>query len=456
MKDWVRRASELHHELGAIAELDARWWLIAGGVAAAEPWPPRASYVWSDAEPGADTFIGHHVPAPIDPICDAIAAAHAARAAIRELDGALPDQPLAVTVRRSGEATLVPSALDTAAFAIGSHRLIAKLADDVADEAVLARELATLCAGANPPATTKGHPFVTISIGDEPLETARHGHRRGWIDDAGPWLGVSRAGGMAIVSTCHIVVDGYGHSSLAAMIADHRARLIERAPRGSIAHAPPLDRVAGAVPLGIAWRELTAPGPRALPLSYALGQALHRAAGNPGARFSPTIQVPVAPGAGDDPDRRRRRVVPAVVSVRFDHGHAEPYEVFEARSRDALAREAAGTGLCARLMTAARAAPLSLSYKRKGFSAARPRWLDSVAEVIGGRACVSRMRLDRAVPPSCAVSSPARLASSSDRLGGCVITVIDDGTRAAITVCGSGLAGTPLAARALLDQLLES
>jgi hypothetical protein len=52
------------------------------------------------------------------------------------------------------------------------------------------------------------------------------------------------------------------------------------------------------------------------------------------------------------------------------------------------------------------------------------------------------------------VSSPARLAAAADPLGGCVITVIDDGDRAAITACGSGLAGTPAAAADLLDELL--
>ena len=86
----------------------------------------------------------------------------------------------------------------------------------------------------------------------------------------------------------------------------------------------------------------------------------------------------------------------------------------------------------------------------------RPRWLDRFAEVIGGRACLSRIRLDVALPPTCAVSSPARLVTPADPLGGCVLTVIDDGTRAAITACGSGLAGSPATAAALLDQLLAT
>jgi hypothetical protein len=46
------------------------------------------------------------------------------------------------------------------------------------------------------------------------------------------------------------------------------------------------------------------------------------------------------------------------------------------------------------------------------------------------------------------------MATASDPLGACVITVIDDGERAAITACGSGLAGTAAAAEHMIDTLL--
>jgi hypothetical protein len=52
------------------------------------------------------------------------------------------------------------------------------------------------------------------------------------------------------------------------------------------------------------------------------------------------------------------------------------------------------------------------------------------------------------------VSSPSRHASPGDPLGACVVTVVDNGDRAAITVCGSGLAGTSARARAVLDDIL--
>src|SRR6516162_5026299 len=114
MRAWARRAAALHDELSGLAELrDPRWWLVAGGAAVA--WAPRPAYVASDAEPASDTFIGHVATAR-----DPIALARAARTAVRELDGMLPDQPLAVTIHRTPTgATTVPSALDVAAFAIG-------------------------------------------------------------------------------------------------------------------------------------------------------------------------------------------------------------------------------------------------------------------------------------------------------------------------------------------------
>ncbi|MBL0212371.1 MAG: hypothetical protein IPQ07_00540 [Myxococcales bacterium] len=457
MKGWARRTSELHGELAAIADVDVQpaWWLVAGSAAAVEPLRPRSAYMISDAAPTADTFIGLASPAPLDPIRDAIASAHAARAAIRELDGELPDQPLAVTIRRaagSGAQTIVNS-LQLAAFAIGDRCIVAALADDIADEGPLARRLAR----AEPdPMPVAGVPFVCISIGEEPLATARHGHRRAWVGDAGPWLGVGRAGGLSVVSTCHLAIDGYGHAWLASRLAAHHLRLSPRAPRGITSEPPPaLAEVPERVPLGVAWRALPSPAPRALPLAYALGRALHRANQRTGVRFSPTFQIPVAPGEPEDPMRRRRRVVPSTMSVRFEDDEPEPFEAFEARARAIFTREAAGRGLCARLLAAARATPLSLTWKRAAFSTARPRWLDRLAEVVGGRACLSRIRVEFPLGPACAVSSPARLASAGDRLGACVITVIDDGDHAAITVCGSGLAGTHAAAEALIDELLE-
>jgi len=445
VRAWARRTVELQRELAAIAEVDPRWWLLAGGVAFAEAWAPPEIYLACDAEPDADTFMGFPAEPPRDLASDAIARAKAARTALRELDGELPDQPLAVTIDRASGGIARPSALDVAAFAIGDRCVVAEL-----DDPALPALLAAVLDGAAPPRWRGATPFVCVAIGDEPLATARHGHRRAWTEYGGPWLGVGRAGGLAVVSTCHLIIDGYGHARIAARIAE----LTDGTARGDRA-ARTLAPVAGAVPLAIAWRTLPGPTPRVIPLAYTLGQLLHRNAGRAG-RFSPTIQIPVARGHKDDPLRLRRRIVSATTSVRFDDGEPEPFDAFESRVRDVISREASSSGLVSRLLAAARAVPVPLAWKRKSISAKRPRWLESFADVIGGRALLSRIAVDARIPTLCAVSSPSRLATAEDPVGGCVITIVDDGARGAITMCGSGFAGTPAAADAFLDELLAS
>jgi hypothetical protein len=58
------------------------------------------------------------------------------------------------------------------------------------------------------------------------------------------------------------------------------------------------------------------------------------------------------------------------------------------------------------------------------------------------------------MPAACAVSSPARLPTPNDPLGGCVVTVVDDAVRAAITVCGAGTIAGPGHAAAILDAVV--
>jgi hypothetical protein len=448
VRAWLRRTTELQRELAAIAEVDPRWWLLAAGAALAETRARSQVYLACDAEPDADTFMGYRCPRPRDWALDAIARARAARTALRELDGTLPEQPLAVTVDlRAPSARTQPSALEAAAFAVGDRCLVAHL-----DDPTLPRQLAALLAGERPARWTGAAPFLGVSLGEEPIETARHGHRRAWTHDGGPWLGLGRSEGLAVVSTCHLVVDGYGHARLTARIAE----LAEAQGIGDVATvAPPALRVvAGALPLAVIWRELPRPSPRLVPLAYRLGILLHRHAGRPQARFSPTIQIPVARGDKRDPLRLRRRIISTTTSVAFEHGVAEPYAAFEARVRGVFEREAADRGLVSRLLAAARAVPVPLAWKRKSMSTNRSRWLETFADVIGGRAVLSRIAMDSPMPPLCAVSSPARRASEADPMGGCVITMVDDGSRGAITVCGSGLAGTAERAAALLDELL--
>lgn len=448
MRAWARRTLELQRELAGIAEVDPRWWLLAGGVAFAETRAPPEVYLACDAEPDADTFMGYRAPRPRDLVIDAIARANAARTALCELDGSLPDQPLAVTIDHSSGAETRPSELEVAAFAIGDQCLTARL-----DDPTLATQLAAVLGGVDPPKWYGSTPFVCVSVGDESIETARHGHRRAWTARGGPWLGLGRAGDLAVVSTCHLIIDGYGHARITARIAELAAGEVSA---NGHTRAPVLGAVAGAVPLAVTWRDLPRPTPRVIPLAYELGRILHRQVGQRDARFSPTIQIPVARGRKEDPMRLRRRIVSATTSVRFEDGAPEPLATFEARVREVFSREAAASGLVSRLLAAARAVPVPLAWKRKSISAKRPRWLESFAEVIGGRALLSRIAMDSPIPPMCAVSSPSRLASDIDPIGGCVITIVDDGSHGAITVAGSGFVGTADTASTFLDELLAS
>lgn len=454
-RNWARRTAELHGELAAIAITDVRWWLLAGGAAAVEPWGADGDYVLSDATPIGDTFIGYREALPVDPISDAIMRAKAARTALRELDH-LPEQPLAVTLRGPSTngtsngngalgAAIVPSKLEVAAFAIGNGCVVARL-----DDPTLREQLAAAIRGEAPRPWHGPTPFVCVSLGADPAELVRHGHRRAWVGGAGPWLGLGHTGELATVSTCHLVVDGYGHGRIAGRIAELTREV--STPTGVV--LPALRPVADGIPLTMVWRELPYPSPRVLPLGYALGKALHRLAGRRDAKFSPTFQIPIAPGDRSDLTRVRRRVVPGILSVRFDGGVPEPFSAFEARARAVLAREAAGLGLSSRLLAAARAAPAPLAWKRKSIGATRAPWLERFAEVIGGRACLSKISIDAPLPASCAVSMPARIVTENDALGGCVLTILEDAQRSAITACGSGIAGTTETANALLDELL--
>jgi GNAT superfamily N-acetyltransferase len=201
--------------------------------------------------------------------------------------------------------------------------------------------------------------------------------------------------------------------------------------------------------LGVAWRRLPAPMPPFLRQAYALGCLLHRDRGDGGATRSPTFQIPVAPGAANDPTRFSRRVRPAIVSVRFPDGRAEAEAVFAARARVAIAREAQGHGLSSHLLTALSALPAPLGWKR-GLVGARAPWLADAVDVIAGTGCLSYMRVTGATP-LVAVSSPAQLLPPDARTSSSVLTVIADGEGATVTLAGSGRAASPSECEAFLE-----
>lgn len=498
---------------------DPRGWLLSGVAALGSSlsaslsaaFPSRAiPYMISDAAPRQDTFMGYALPPPPDrasALVEAVLSACAARQAVRALDGELPEQPLATTLDRRGAARSEPSDLRHAAFLLDGQVWLADLGPEPAAPGASGRALAArlaalaraLAAPSGSPLLRPGAsspvPFACICIDEEQRAYLRHSARHAWVDARGPWLGLGRAGELRAVATSHFAVDGYGHAWLTAAIAEASAALGHRyrepllaellspaaAPSPSASSAssasgallsslrgPPPGRAPRAwpalgdgelpAPLGIATRPLSSPSPRITPLAYRFGQLLARALpATPGAP-PPTVFIPIAPGDRNDPLRVRRRVSAVVVSVRPSDGdpaRREPYPQFAARAAAAFAAEASGQGIHGVLHRAAASLPLPLRWKRELIGNYRPRWLGALPAALGGRACLSSIRMsERRLPPLVAVSCPVLLPTALDPIGGCVVTIIDDGHQATITASGAGLAGTAAAAAALLDELL--
>lgn len=447
---WAHRIRTLRAQLDEVAEVswaDPRWWGVTLTAAAAEVVPSAPSYLVSNADPASDTIIAWPLPAA-DPIALAVAQARAAAAALAELDGQLPDQPLRGALVVRPHAHLVAQLEAVVEFAIGRRRIRVDLAS-AGDEVIAAALTAALGDRpglALPPG--RGPVLLAVTVGDEALATARHAHRRAWTQHGGPWLGLGRCGDRVFVSTCHCVVDGYGHAWLAARIASRLAQATLAPAPGPALVAP--APVPTAVPLAIAYQALPAGGrgPRAAAWAYATALVLADRLGRAGGRFSPSLQVPVAPGRRDDPWRWRRRVVPALTSVAWDGDQPEPLPRFADRLRRQIGAEADGLGPASRLLAAGSALPVPLAWKRRAVApGARPRWLDPISEVVGGRACVSLLppapdgAWATTPAPLLAASAPAQLGTRRDPRGGLVVTVtgsaVDGGDRA-VTLSATG------------------
>lgn len=427
---------------------DPAWWALLAAAAVAEPRGRRgpAPYLISDARPDADTYMAAIVAPLRDPsawVAWAVAAAHAAVDAVARLDGTLPDQPLAVAIARvDGHAVVRPLAQPRrVGFAIGD-RVLSGLLDrrGPAYDGDLARALARALAGEPSQLVADGPPpQVVIALGDDATAWLRHGHRRAWRDGGGPWLGVARAGELLAVSTCHLVVDGYGHALLTEAIADAAVPAALHVP--VVAALPPLVAVRGEA-LDVAWA--AAPACGAIAGAYALGRVLHRR-GDPRALRSPPLQLPVAPGARDDDTRRGRRVRPALLSVRFPDSRPEPLAVFATRARAAIAREAAGAGLATRLLTGLTGVPMPLALKRRALAAGPSRLLRGPEQHLAGDACLSLLRHTGAAPLVAVSAPPPQIPRSR---GSAVVTIIHAATGSLTTVATTG----PWSARALLDD----
>lgn len=425
---------ELIDELADVDWRDPAWWALLGAARLAEGFAALrgvpATYLSSDAEPSSDTFMGWPAARPArlcDAIATAIVSARAAARAITELDGTLPDQPLRVSILAGHTSSLIPAS-PQAVFIIGTSRLVHDLATP---PLTLSEALARSSQGAAWEST--GAPLMAVVVGDHAPSVARHLHRRAWTRAGGPWLGLGHAGDLAIASTCHLVVDGYGHAELARRIAEPDATLhaqLSAAARAICGDAPvpPLPPLAAAPSLSVAYRRVPQL-PRFATMAYELGRLLH----TPPARFSPTIQVPVAPGAPDDPQRFRRRVVTALLSVRFPDSQPEPLDAFTARAHAAIAREARHAGLLSRLLAATAALPIPLALKRHALVGARAPRLHGPVEVLAGRSSLSVLRGS----PLVAISSPGLVVPPDDPRTTSVITAVGDMVSVASTGAGT-------------------
>lgn len=480
------RLWQLYDQLAEIADpRDPRGWILTSLAALGDSLPARPiPYLISDATPRQDTFMAREAPPPVDrasAIVEAVLSAYAARRALRALDGELPEQPLATTLDRRGPARTVPSELRHAAFVLDGQVWIAELGPDAEADRVAEGQqlLALVLALAHPtaapallrPGAAAHVPFVTVCLDEEEPAYLRHTHRQSWSGERGPWLGLGRAGDLRALSTSHFVVDGYGHAWLVATLATleaelaHRHRapllaaLLAQRPDDDLRGPPPgpaprAFRAGLPAPLGLAYRELPSPSPRVTPLAYRFGQLLTRRIGNRGAR-PPTVFIPIAPGDRDDPLRLRRRVSAAVVSVHSDEHGPEPYDAFAARAARTIAAEATGAGILATMHRAAANLPVPLRWKRELIGSHGGRWLGELPAALGGRGCLSSIRVrERPALPLVAISSPVLLPSALDPIGGCLVTIVDDGHRAIIAASGTGIFGDDATASALLDELV--
>jgi hypothetical protein len=483
----VNRLRELAALLDEVATIDWRhpsWWATIAAVAAFERWPLGAGrdvdtdYLSSDGGPRADTFMA--TPQVVADAASAIAAAvtqaRAAWDALVELDGTLPGQPLlcqldrrAALVRRRplGQPRRV-------AFATPTGVYVATLESTPSGDGAVVDALAAVYRGEPAPRLLErvdplGDRSLDAAIGVslmlEDPSTGRHVHRRVWTRAGGPWLGLGRTADLSLVTTSHMVVDGYGHALIAArVLAAPLVETLSARARRRLGDVPlePGPALAEALPLGVATCALGEPA-RFVELLHATAATLERVyrrqlspRQRAAAAFAPTLQVPIAPGERDDPLRLRRRVAPGLVSVRMSEGQLEHPRALQARLGALIAREAACAGVLSRVREAARRMPLPAAVKRRSLQAgAVPHPLAPPIEVLAGRGCLSSLACspdDTPRMPLVAVSAPALDPSIGDPRGGSVLTVVQHEGGTTVTVSGTGVAGTRAGAAAFLGE----
>lgn len=474
-----------------VSEVNGRWthpaWLalVAGttaleGLARLAPRPleadPYSAYLAANGSPKSDTFMGRVRPRRrLDAaarIALGCARAAAALETIHAFDGSLPGQPLARALRfeRGWLRRVELDGTRAAVFVTPRGRFVTELDDPER----VARALGEACAGrASLPAIDgqSARAAVAVDLSPQPGTTARHLHRRAWTDAGGPWLGVGETEDLDLVTTCHLAIDGYGHGRVADRVlhgvesADPAwlARLAAAARSGLGDSEPRFDEaapVAGALPIGFASEAAPPAEVTFARVAYALGRTVERLVdGSPASRAAPTFQVTVAPGARDDPDRRRRRVRFALMSLRSSGSEAETFSEFQPRLAAAVERERAQPGLLGRVLEATAVAPLPRALRRRLLaSQGRPNRLVPPIAALAGRASLSLIRYPAGERPRaalCGASAPGLLATEEDPLGSFVVTIVHHEGGCTVSVDGTGVAGTDPGARHVLRLLLD-
>jgi len=495
----VDRWRALIGQLEEVTDVDWRdptWWGFAGGAMVldalagrgGDAHPHQHLYLGANGGPRSDNYMGRDARAPVD-AADAIAVAviraRAALAAIRDLDGTLPEQPLDRVLawergwlrpRRAGQTERV------VAFATPRGAFVADLSPDT--EAAVATALGVVLVGRDeqmppvalrridPRAADPTTAAVAVGVGLHGLHLVQHLHRTTWTRGGGPWLGVGDAPPLEAVTTCHVIVDGYGHarvtSEILARVGGDRGRLIAAARLGlggATLPVPKLAAPAGAEPLSFAGRDVGEVG-GFVEQSYAYGRAIERtfrahwsATERRTVHRSPTFQVPIAPGARTDRERRKHRVVHGLLALAMRDGGFESLDEFRARLRPFLERELEAGGILPRLSLGAARAPLPMALRRRLLqSRTRARRGIAPFEVLAGRGRFSSMKFaagEQPPAPLYAVSSPTLLATPEDPLGAVVLSLIHHADGVTATAAGTGVVGSNEGAAAFLDTWCE-
>ncbi len=483
------RAAEIRSLLEQVADVDFRhpaWWLAVNATAALEGLggtiDDRRSF-YLDGSLHADTFMARYSRRRshgVDAIADAVIRARALVAAISELDGTLPGQPLGCVLERHGR-WMNRVALSThpprIAFVTPVGNFLAVLGERADADPALCFDLAQVISGRTirtGQVAPLGHsatptPAIgVVSLVPESPGEACHLHRRVWSAGGGPWVGVGLAPPYEVVTTTHLAIDGFGHALLAesvfrkedAVSAERRAALCREAARGQGAQCEFMERGSNSSGFGIATLELPVM-PSFASAAYALGRTLEPFArsGWPAplrrrAHFSPTFHVPVAPGQREDPERRRRRVVPGLLSLRMKEGTFEPFESFRARLPALLLRECAQEGVLTRMARASLRAPLPTAAKRWIVAGGPPRpWLP-LFETLCGRGCLSLLRFPPGERPRQALFAVSSPALHDTDIGAMVLTLVESDDGCALTLGGTGRADSDRTARGWLDRFV--